>query len=129
MPVRHEMIYLPCSMLPRTFLKCYNLKMQQEVSSYHKRYLLCSLQWYSNIKRRYTMSNYTTIEERLELEVMLAKGFSFAEIAKHLSKSCSTIFREVRRYAIMEKTGYSSVAFNCCQHRMTCEKTKVCGSS
>ncbi len=75
------------------------------------------------------MSNYTTIEERLEIEVMLAKGFSFAEISKHLSKSCSTISREVRRYAIKEKTGYSSVAFNCCQHRMTCEKTKVCGSS
>lgn len=72
------------------------------------------------------MSNYTTFEERLEIESMLAKNFSFGEMSRWLNKDRSTISREVRNHSLEEKTGYSSIAFNCCIRRSDCQKIHVC---
>jgi IS30 family transposase len=72
------------------------------------------------------MSEYITFEKRLEIESMLAKGFSFGEMARWLNKDRSTISREVRNHSFEEKTGYSSIPFNCCRNRTGCQKTYVC---
>jgi IS30 family transposase len=75
------------------------------------------------------MSHYTTFEERLEIENGLRENLSFGQIAKRLNKDRSTISREVRKYAVSEKTGYGSVAYNACQHRSGCVKRHVCADS
>jgi len=72
------------------------------------------------------MTNYTTFEERLEIENGLRENLSFGGIAKRLNKDRSTISREVRKYAVSEKTGYGAVAYNACLNRPTCTKTHVC---
>lgn len=72
------------------------------------------------------MSHYTTFEERLEIENGLRENLSFGEIAKRLGKDRSTVSREVRKYALPEKSGYGSVAYNACVHRPNCTKTHVC---
>lgn len=72
------------------------------------------------------MSKYTTFDERMEIENMLAKNFSFGEIASWLNKDRSTISREVKNHSLIEKTGYSSISFNCCKNRLDCSKMHVC---
>lgn len=54
------------------------------------------------------MSNYITYEERLEIENCLYNGKSFGQIAKGLGKDRSTISREIRKHAVIERSGYSS---------------------
>jgi IS30 family transposase len=72
------------------------------------------------------MTHYTTFEEWLEIENGLRENLSFGEIAKRLNKDRSTVSREVRKYAVPEKTGYGSIAYNACQRRSDCTKTHVC---
>lgn len=72
------------------------------------------------------MSNYTTFEERLEIENGLRENLSFGEIARKLDKDRSTISREVRKYSLYEKTGYATTAYNACRHRSDCTKTHIC---
>jgi IS30 family transposase len=72
------------------------------------------------------MSHYTTFEERLEIENSLRENLSFGEIANRLNKNRSTISREVRKYALPEKSGYGSTAYNACVHRSNCTKTHIC---
>ena len=72
------------------------------------------------------MSHYTTFEERLEIENGLRENLSFGEIAKRLSKDRSTVSREVKKYSVIEKSGYSSTAYNACVHRPNCTKAHVC---
>jgi IS30 family transposase len=72
------------------------------------------------------MSHYTTFEERLEIENGLRENFSFGEIAKRLNKDRSTISREVKKYASIEKSGYGGAAYNACRRRPNCTKAHVC---
>lgn len=51
------------------------------------------------------MSHYTTFEERFEIENGLRENLSFGEIAERLGKDRSTVSREVRKYAAVEKSG------------------------
>ena len=74
------------------------------------------------------MSHYTTFEERLEIENGLRENISFGEIAKRLNKNRTTISREVRKYALPEKSGYGSTSFNACANRSNCTKTHICTS-
>jgi len=72
------------------------------------------------------MSNYTTFEERLEIENGLRENLFFGEIAGRLGKDCSTVSREVRKYALAEKSGCGAVSYNSCVHRPNCTKHHVC---
>ena len=72
------------------------------------------------------MSHYTTFEERLEIENGLRENLSFGEIAKRLGKDRSTVSREVKKYAVTEKSGYGVAAYNACVHRPNCTKSYVC---
>ncbi|NLN55358.1 MAG: IS30 family transposase [Clostridiales bacterium] len=72
------------------------------------------------------MSHYNTFEERLEIENGLREYLSFGEIAKRLGKDCSTVSREVRKYAAVEKSGYGAAGYNACIHRPSCTKNHVC---
>lgn len=51
------------------------------------------------------MSNYTTYEERMEIEMCLFNGLSFSETAKEVKKDRSTISREIRKHSVIEKPG------------------------
>jgi len=72
------------------------------------------------------MSHYTTFEERLEIENGLHENFSFGEIAKRLEKDRPTISREMKKYAIAEKSGCGAASYNACVHRSNCTKSHVC---
>ena len=72
------------------------------------------------------MSHYTTFEERLEIENGLRENLSFGEIAKRLGKDRSTVSREVKKYAVTEKSGYGAAAYNACVRRPNCTKSHVC---
>lgn len=72
------------------------------------------------------MSHYTTFEERLEIENGLRENLSFGEIADRLDKDRSTVSREVRKYAAVEKSGYGAAGYNACVHRPNCTKSHVC---
>jgi IS30 family transposase len=48
------------------------------------------------------------------------------EIAKRLGKDRSTISREFRKYADIEKSGYGAAGYNACFHRPNCTKSHVC---
>jgi len=72
------------------------------------------------------MSHYTTFEERLDIENGLRENLSFGEIANRLNKDRSTISREVRKYASVQRIGYGSVSYNACRHRSACKKTHIC---
>ena len=72
-------------------------------------------------ERNNTMSKYTTFDERMEIENMLAKNFSFGEMARWLNKNRSTISREIKNHSLDEKTGYSSISFNACKYRYRCK--------
>ena len=75
------------------------------------------------------MSNYITYEERMEVENCLFNGKSFGEIAKVLGKDRSTISREVRKYSVIERSGYGANGYNACVHRDGCTKVHVCSGS
>ena len=60
------------------------------------------------------MSHYTSFEERLEIENDLRENLSFGGIAKRLSKNRSTVSREVKKYAVTEKSGYGAALYNAC---------------
>ena len=75
------------------------------------------------------MSNYTTYEERMEIEMCLFNGLSFSETAKEVKKDRSTISREVRKHSVIEKTGYNATGYNACSHRESCTKVHVCSGN
>jgi IS30 family transposase len=62
----------------------------------------------------------------LELENGLRENLSFGEIAKRLGKDRSTVSREVRKYALAERTGCSGWNYNACLHRARCVKKHIC---
>lgn len=72
------------------------------------------------------MSHYATFEERLEIESGLRSGLSFGEIAKRIEKDRSTISREVRKFAVAERSGSAASVYNACRHRGGCVKTHIC---
>lgn len=74
------------------------------------------------------MSNYITFEDRMEIENLLYTGKSFGLIAKALKKDRSTISREIRKYSLTEKSGYSIYGYNACIHKPECAKSHVCSS-
>ena len=66
-------------------------------------------------------SKHLTLEDRIVIERLLAHGFRFSEIATRLSKSRTTISREVKRNRTF-KARYG----NHCIHRKSCDLPTTC---
>ena len=73
------------------------------------------------------MTKFFTYEERLELQKFLKESLSFKEISRRLSKSPTTISREVRKYSSEIATGYPGFPYNACKNRFHCRKRNICG--
>ncbi|HOS69391.1 MAG TPA: IS30 family transposase [Bacteroidales bacterium] len=73
------------------------------------------------------MTKFFTYEERLDLQKFLKESLSFKEISRRLSKSPTTISREVRKYSSEIATGYPGFPYNACKNRFHCRKRNICG--
>ena len=64
-----------------------------------------------------------------DIEVMLAKKFSFNRIAQSLGKDSTTISKEIRKNTIIEQKGGYGRSFNDCIKAVenTCTKKHTCG--
>ena len=72
------------------------------------------------------MSKYTTFEDRLEIENLLTKKYSFGKIGEAIGKDRTTISREIKKYCTFEKINKFGGVYNPCIHRKTCKKMNVC---
>jgi len=72
------------------------------------------------------MSNFFTYEERLRLQKYLKENRSFKAIGNILTKSPSTISREVRKYLSEVATGSPGFPYNACKDRFNCRKKRLC---
>ena len=77
------------------------------------------------------MSKYLhlSLDMRSNIEVMLAKKFSFNRIAQTLGKDSTTISKEIRKNIIIEQKGGYGRSFNDCIKAVenTCTKKHTCG--
>jgi len=71
-------------------------------------------------------NKHLTSEERLQIEKLLSKQTSFSQIAEKLSKSKSTISREVRARSIISDKGARYRIRNRCIKRADCNKYDLC---
>lgn len=76
------------------------------------------------------MQNYShlTFEDRNFIEASIISGKSFKFISSSLSKSCSTISREVLRNSTVKRIGAHSKPFNNCINRFYCEECNLCNN-
>lgn len=74
------------------------------------------------------MSNkkHLKLNERVAIEQMLKDKKSFAHIARSLSKSPSTISKEVRSHMVFRRTGTKRRKYNSCKFRFTCTRSSLC---
>lgn len=75
------------------------------------------------------MSKHLTLNERIIIKENLDKGVSISKIAKILSRSTSTISREITKNSTVVKKGAYGKPFNDCIHRKACNLYGVCGNS
>ena len=66
-------------------------------------------------------SKHLTLEDRIVIERLLAHGFRFSEIATRLSKSRTTISREVKK-----NRTFKARNGNHCIHRKSCDLPTTC---
>ena len=71
-------------------------------------------------------NKHLTLDERNFIEQELAKNTSFREIAKYLSKSPSTISKEIRKHRIRKEGQSIHVNFNHCAKRYNCHRKNLC---
>ena len=71
-------------------------------------------------------NKHLDLSARIAIEVGLKNGKSFKQIARELSKDCSTISKEVRNHRIFVKKGGYNRNFNDCIHRKDCAASKLC---
>jgi IS30 family transposase len=69
---------------------------------------------------------HLTLDERKTIERMLAERNSLNAIARRLSRSRSTISRELLRNAGVKRTGAAGVPFNNCRNRRDCMQYRLC---
>ena len=73
-----------------------------------------------------TMSKFLTYDERLEIQKGLKKQLSFGKVASVIGKDRTTVAKEIQKYSIEQKTGYSNYPYNACKHRKTCNRKNIC---
>ena len=74
------------------------------------------------------ISKHLTLNERATIQVGLVQNKTLGEIASELGKSCSTISREIRKHAVIKRSGVYGHAFNECKYRRECRETGICES-
>ena len=72
--------------------------------------------------------SHLTLNDRIEIQIGLSKNLSLKEIARKISKSPSTVSREIRNHLIVRsRTEYPSVRMmNDCKNRFKCKKNSIC---
>ena len=93
------------------------------------RFFSCTLSLLSEIcnlrKGLFFMSKHLSLSERSIIESMLSKDFTFAQIAKKLNRTASTISREVYKHRVF--TGkFDNYTHNDCIYFFSCLKNTVC---
>lgn len=69
---------------------------------------------------------HMTLLDRQTVEQMLNEKKKYADIAKILGKSVSSISREVKSHIVKKRTGGQGFCYNNCKNRRTCEKSCIC---
>lgn len=67
-------------------------------------------------------NKHLTYEERNFIEIGLSNGRNFAEIAKELNKSRTTIMREVKKHKFRKNPSGFNNSKNSCKNRHECKK-------
>ncbi len=69
---------------------------------------------------------HLTLLDRQTVEQMLNDKKSFTDIARILSKSVSSISREVKSRSVKRRTGGQGYSYNNCKLRRTCVRSHIC---
>lgn len=69
---------------------------------------------------------HLVLEDRFLIKSLLDEKKNFSQIAEILSKSRSTISREVRNHSICVRKGSRNHAYNACKNRFSCKKSHIC---
>lgn len=72
------------------------------------------------------MGKHFTLDDRVQIQVMLSEGKSTKEISEALSKNPSTVKREILKRRIEVKTFPFGKIHNRCINRLGCTKSNVC---
>lgn len=72
------------------------------------------------------MYKHLSLSERIKIESFLNSGMSIASIADKLSRSRSTISREIKSRSCFKRVGARGIVFNDCKFRFDCEITGLC---
>ncbi|MGN0818621.1 MAG: helix-turn-helix domain-containing protein, partial [Candidatus Coproplasma sp.] len=70
---------------------------------------------------------HLTLDDRIQIQSYLDRGFNFKEIGNQLHKSPSTISKEVKAHLTKKLGCYGYQRFNPCVNRADCVRTAVCG--
>lgn len=70
---------------------------------------------------------HLTLDDRINIQSYLDRGFNFKEIGVQRKKSPSTIAKEVRAHLTKKLGNYGVQRFNPCIYRTQCVKVYVCG--
>lgn len=69
-----------------------------------------------------------TLNDRITIQVELAKKSSFAAISSIIHKDPTSISREIRSHLVTDKVGAVGYPYNACIHRFQCDKKHICSS-
>jgi len=74
------------------------------------------------------MKNYKHLseDERYKIQHGLDAKMSFKQIARELSRDCSTISKEIRARRVFKQTGALGTPFNDCVYRSECSENSLC---
>lgn len=70
---------------------------------------------------------HLTLDDRIQIQSYLDRGFTFKEISIQLHKSPSTIAKEVHAHLTKKPGSYGIQRFNPCVNRIHCVKVYICG--
>ena len=72
------------------------------------------------------MPTHLTLDDRTQIQTLLAQRISITRIALALCKSTTTITNEIRHHSVDEQSGCNGRHFNDCIHRKKCFEMHVC---
>ena len=68
------------------------------------------------------IKKHLTLDDRIDIQILLKEGKNFIQIADHIGKDRSTISREIKAHRYLTET----TAGNDCIHRIVCDNPKTC---
>ena len=67
-----------------------------------------------------------TLSDRITIERLLEKSYSFKAIGRELNRDCTSISKEVKNHIVFKRSGSYGRAFNNCLYRFECTKSHLC---